>query len=61
MKLLVQFMLFFYSLSTLRFKGVCPETFQKKHFSLSKCYINGIVSKIEMEKNVSFGSFGYVL
>ena len=34
MKFLVQFMLSFYSLSTLRFKGMCPGTFQKEHISL---------------------------
>jgi hypothetical protein len=61
MKFLVQFMLSFYSLHTSRFKGMCPETFQKKHISLTKCYINGIVNKTEKEKNVSFGRFAYVL
>ena len=44
MKFLMQFMLSFYSLCTLRFKGMCPGTFQKEHISLSKCYFNGIVN-----------------
>ena len=35
MKFLVQFMLSFYSLRTLRFKRTCPGTFQKEHISLS--------------------------
>lgn len=52
MKFPVQFMLSFYSLGTLRFKGMYPGTFRKEHISLLSVFFNGIVNKTEMGKSV---------
>jgi hypothetical protein len=60
MKFLVQHLLSFYSLRTLRFEGMCSGTFQKGYVSLIKYYFHGIVNNTEMEK-MCYLDFTYVL
>jgi len=55
MKFLLQFVLSFYSLSTLRFKGMCPGTSQKERISLFRRYFNGIVNNTEIDKMCHLG------